>query len=201
MKRVIHMKNRTIIRTLFLSLVTVAAIATAALGQDEAQEQKKSSLYQWTDEKGVVHITDDPGKIPEDYRSRAQKIEVPEEKEPGEQYDRGAPERSTSRESGTAEEAEEDIRKGEWQDRIRDWKNRLTDAEKRYQELEKERSELFTQWGIPAYAPADVRLKAEQLEGEMAEVRKKIDEARHMIDEVIPEEARKAGIPPGWLRE
>jgi hypothetical protein len=186
---------------LFLSFIMVAVIAAVAFGQDEAQEQKKSSLYQWTDEKGVVHITDNPGNIPESYRSKAQKIEVPEEKESGEQYDRSAPERSTSRESGTTDEVEEDIRKGEWQDRIHDWKARLAEAERRYQELEKERSALFTQWGIPAYAPAEVRLKAEQLDRDMAEVQKKIDEARHMISEVIPEEARKAGVPPGWLRE
>lgn len=201
MKRVICMKRRTLVRMLILALIAGAAMAAAAIGQDEAQEQKKSFLYRWTDETGVVHITDDPGKIPGEYRSRAQKIEAMEEKETGEDYERSVPERTTSRESGTADEAEEDIRKGEWQDRIHDWKARLAEAERRYQELEKERSGLFTQWGIPAYAPAEVRLRGEQLDREMAEVRKKIDEARHMIDEVIPEEARKAGIPPGWLRE
>ena len=30
---------------------------------------------------------------------------------------------------------------------------------------------------------------------------KRIDEARNMLNVVIPEEARKAGIPPGWLRD
>jgi hypothetical protein len=35
----------------------------------------------------------------------------------------------------------------------------------------------------------------------MKEVQKQIDEARNMVDVVIPEEARKAGVPPGWLRE
>jgi hypothetical protein len=35
----------------------------------------------------------------------------------------------------------------------------------------------------------------------MKEVRKEIDEIRRELDEAIPEEARKAGVPPGWLRE
>jgi hypothetical protein len=36
-------------------------------------------LYQWTDEKGTVHFTDDGSKIPERYFDRAERIEVREE--------------------------------------------------------------------------------------------------------------------------
>jgi hypothetical protein len=32
-------------------------------------------------------------------------------------------------------------------------------------------------------------------------MQKEIDEARNMLDVVIPEEARRAGVPPGWLRK
>jgi hypothetical protein len=35
----------------------------------------------------------------------------------------------------------------------------------------------------------------------MKQVQKEIDDTRNRINVVIPEEARKAGIPPGWLRE
>lgn len=192
------MKNGT---AWMFSLVFTAALAfaaaTAAPGQDAAQEQKKAYLYQWTDEKGIVHITDNATKIPPRYRSQAQKIEVVEEKETSEQqYDRSAP-----LETGTADEAEEEIRKAEWQDRVRDWKQRQADAEKRYQQLERERNELFGRWGGPAYAPVEAKLRAEQLDRDMQAAQKQIDEARNMITVVIPEEARKAGIPPGWLRE
>ncbi len=55
--------------------------------------------------------------------------------------------------------------------------------------------------GGPAYGPIENKVKAEQVAQEMKEVQKQIDEARNMLDVVIPEDARKAGVPPGWLRE
>jgi hypothetical protein len=50
-------------------------------------------------------------------------------------------------------------------------------------------------------APIANRQRAEQIDKALPEVQKEIDRARREIDVVIPEEARKAGIPPGWLRE
>jgi len=37
------------------------------------------AVYRWTDEKGTVHFTDDPSKIPEKFSEQAEKIEVSEE--------------------------------------------------------------------------------------------------------------------------
>ncbi len=39
-----------------------------------------AEIYRWTDEKGTVHFTDDPTKIPERYSDQGEKIDVPEEK-------------------------------------------------------------------------------------------------------------------------
>ena len=36
-------------------------------------------IYRWTDEKGVVHFTDDVSKVPARYRSQVDKREVTEE--------------------------------------------------------------------------------------------------------------------------
>jgi hypothetical protein len=55
--------------------------------------------------------------------------------------------------------------------------------------------------GGPAYGPIENKVKAAQIEQQMKEVQKQIDEARNMLDVVIPDEARKAGVPPGVLRE
>jgi hypothetical protein len=35
----------------------------------------------------------------------------------------------------------------------------------------------------------------------MKQVQKEKDDARNEVEVVIPEAARKAGVPPGWLRE
>lgn len=171
----------------------------AQQNEEQEQEQKKSVLYQWADEQGNVHITDNPGKIPEKYRAKAEKIEVlegAEETVPTQQEAPGAGAAPQKRMEQTDE-----FKKSVWQARMQEARARREDAEKRYQELEKERSELYGRWGSPAYAPAEVKLRAQQLDESMKEVRKEIDEARHELDEAIPEEARKAGVPPGWLRE
>jgi len=38
-----------------------------------------AEIYRWTDEKGTVHFTDDPSKIPDRYSEQGEKIHAPEE--------------------------------------------------------------------------------------------------------------------------
>jgi hypothetical protein len=41
----------------------------------------------------------------------------------------------------------------------------------------------------------------QQIENDMQRTRREIDDIKNEINTVIPDEARKAGVPPGWLRE
>ncbi len=185
-----------IIITMLLMVAVPAALAQTGV-QQENPDVKKRYIYQWTDSAGGVHITDDLGDVPERYRSKARKIEGREPAESGrEQRVQENPESPDSE----AAEAEEDA-KAEWQQRLRDWKNRLADAEQRYQDLDREKAELLGRWGSPAYAPIEDRLKAQQIEQKMKDLQREIDDAKNMIEVTIPEQARKAGVPPGWLRE
>ncbi len=193
------MKIRTIIIVVLSLLI---AIAWAAAQTDEQKEDKnRRYLYEWTDDRGNVHVTDDFGDVPEKYRDKVRKrVEMAPKPGPGqgrEVQEETVPPLSQESEQGSDEAS----KKAEWQQRLRDWKGRLAEAEKRYADLEQERNELLRRWGTPAYAPPGDRIKAQQIEQEMEQVKKEIDEARNMIDVVIPDEARKAGIPPGWLRE
>ena len=40
-----------------------------------------------------------------------------------------------------------------------------------------------------------------ELDGDLARARNEADKARNEVEVTIPDEARRAGIPPGWLRE
>jgi len=179
-------------------LVAVLSVAPQTRAQDGSNEQK-SYLYGWTDDHGVVHITDGLGNVPEKYRAKARKIEGSRKDEAGQGQQTQNVTGGTS--GPTSEEETEESRKAEWQDRIQDWKERLAQAEKRYRELDQQRTELLMSSGGPAYGPIENKVKAEQIEQQMKEVQKQIDEARNMLDVVIPDEARKAGVPPGVLRE
>jgi len=37
-----------------------------------------AAFYQWTDEAGVVHMTDDPDKVPKQYRDKARRLQLPD---------------------------------------------------------------------------------------------------------------------------
>ena len=185
--------------TIVIALMIFVPTAFAQTdGQPEKKEVKKYYLYEWTDRTGGVHITDDLGEVPERYRSKARKIEIPKGQEVGpEQQTQGA----AASPQGVSTEEQDAASKAAWQRRLRDWKGRLADAQARYQALDQQRLEALGKWRGAASGHLEGRVEAEQIQQEMNGVQTEIDEAKNMIETVIPEEARRAGIPPGWLRE
>ena len=190
-------------RHLLLILMLMGfAMTVHAQADQQAQtgdkELKKDYLYQWTDDKGVVSITDDLAKVPPVYRDKALKLTQPQT-EDVDQKRQAQPQSGYS--SGSGSETADAAGKAVWQQRMRGARQRLEAAEKRYQELDQRRNELLQSWGGPASGRLDTRTEADSVEQEMRGVQREIDAARNDLDVVIPEEARKAGVPPGWLRE
>ena len=122
-------------RTYLFIAIILMAIAGAAFAQTEPQqtgdnkELKKSYLYQWTDDKGVVHITDGLGSVPTKYRDKALKMEQTGSDE-GEKGQQGQQE--TYVPPSPDEEALDEDKKAEWQLRVTDARHRLDEAERRY---------------------------------------------------------------------
>jgi hypothetical protein len=185
-------------------LVSAPAVFAQATGQAGSQEEKKpeenkSYLYEWTDGKGVVHITDGLGKVPQKFRAGARRRES---SPAGGAAEERSGQQGISEPAGPSEQEEiEADQKAEWQQRMNMAKQKLAGAEKRHRDLGQKRAALQGSWGIPANAPAAVRVEIDQLDQEMQRVQREIDEARNEVAVVIPEAARKAGVPPGWLRE
>jgi|SRR3990172_8370818 len=191
------MKIHAIIVFLFSLLLAAGSAVAQTATQQEDKEKNQRYLYEWTDDNGTVHISDNLGGVPEQYRRRVRKrLEQPAKQEPGRQ-EQVAPQPAPQPE----EETDQEAGKEEWRLKIRDWKERLANAQKRYKALEEERSAIIMTGGAMTYAPPAYRVRAAELEEEMNQVQKEIEEARNMIDVVIPDEARRAGVPPGWLRE
>lgn len=191
------LRNLLIILMLMGFAMTVNA-QTDQQAQTGDKELKKRFIYQWTDEKGVVHIADGLDKVPKSYRDKAIKLNQPKNEDAGQgtqvQQEPGNP-------SGTDSGAVDTAAKASWQQRMRAARQRLATAERRYQELAQRKDELLRSWGGPASGQLAGRIEADRIEQEMTDVQMQIDEAQKDIDVVIPENARKAGIPPGWLRE
>lgn len=191
------MKLHAIIVFLLSLLIAAGSAAAQTATQQADKEKNQRYLYEWKDATGTVHITDNLGDVPEQYRRQVRKrVEQPAKEEAGRQ------EQVTPQfEPQPEEESDQEAKKAEWQQRLLDWKERLANAEKRYKALEEERSTIIMTGGVMTYAPPAYRVRAAELEEEMSQAQKDIEEARNMINVVIPDEARKAGIPPGWLRE
>jgi len=190
------MRAEPIILIVFLFAAGTSFAQTDQQKKAEEEELKKSYLYQWTDDKGVVHITDGLGKVPEKYRDKAVKLESPKRDESGQ-----GEQRTYEQVTPADEEGREEDRKAEWQQRMKEARKRLADAERRYQELDQKRTEALGKWGGAASGHLEGRVEAERIEREMNPVRQNINDARNEVEVVIPEAARKAGVPPGWLRE
>ena len=143
-------------RILFLILVLTSFAMTVFAQADpqeqtEDKEQQRSYLYQWTDDKGLVHITDSLGTVPKQYRDKAIKLKQP--KKEGTDQGQQVQQESTYP-SGAESEAVDTLGKREWQQRMREAKQRLDSAEKRYRELDQRRNELLRSLGWSCVRPA-----------------------------------------------
>jgi hypothetical protein len=161
--------------------------------------EENGRLYTWTDKDGVTHVTDSLQNVPQQYRSKTQRVGdggpgvavVPESQSP-------APP-ATSVQGGGSDAT----LKAQWQSRMLDAKRQLQYAEDKYGQLTKRKSDLQAQWGSggAALPPQEVLDEMNRLDADMSSAKAEIDRARDQINNVIPDEARKAGVPPGWLRE
>ena len=184
-----------IMLALFSAFSAVAQTADQPFDAESSKEtttpeELKNYLFGWTDSKGVLHITDSIGKVPKQYRSSVRRLEYA----PGQSVPQGTqPEYFPPTRDDSA-------RKEHWQERIRDAKRRIAEGETRYRALEAKRDELLGSWGGVSSGHFEGRVEAEQVEQQMKQLQKDIDAARNDLENRIPEEARKAGVPPGWLR-
>lgn len=182
---------------LCLTLCGTAAIS-AAQDQPKPSAEEKRHLYKWTDSDGTVHLTDDQTKVPEQFRKNVQIIEE-------------SPSRKTES-SGAQQPAVQPVvpqttdgnehLKSMWQQRMAAERRKKAAAEAKYRQLMQDRDRLQEQWGYGLYGYSlEVSRRLDQLNLQIDQAKKELDAAEVNIEETIPEEARKAGVPPGWLRE
>jgi len=98
-----------------------------------------------------------------------------------------------------------------WKDRVTEWKKKLAEAQERYAKAQDDWNKYN---GLVSTVPAGTTANPsvsdfqatqyQDLRGAarvaMDQAQADMDEARRMLEEVLPDEARKAGAPPGWAR-
>jgi hypothetical protein len=199
-----------------LSLILSTVLAVALLDTSSP----RAEVYKWVDKKGTVHYTDDPDQLPEPMRSKVlRQLEEKlnrrkkQEKRPGRRRRRDGlpneklppPPDSSRSESPRTDEPDAFDEAAELAKQRKDWSSRATRAREQVSRIEKECEELRSKRdqskrdALILARPAD-REKAQKTADALKSCEEKLGKARHYLDVELPEQARRAGIPPGWLR-
>ncbi|OGQ00410.1 MAG: hypothetical protein A2026_13795 [Deltaproteobacteria bacterium RBG_19FT_COMBO_46_12] len=156
-----------------------------------------AEIFKWVDGKGVVHFTDDILQVPEKYRSKTKKMELPE----GIEETKGEGE-STPK---TKEEAYKDrLGRGEdyWKGRMEEWRNKLKDYQERLETLRIKYNDLTIKINDSKSTAerGNLRRERDQVKNEIDQYKIKIEEANNMINKKIPDEAELYKAKLEWLR-
>src|SRR4030042_4540275 len=183
-------------RTMLFILVGMITLPLIAGGQE---------IYQWVDEKGTVHFTDDFGQIAEKYQDQVKKKKTPDEptssssiKSPGDKP-RPAPDAADV-------EKKDILGRGEdwWRDKAMEWRQKLIKAQKDYAAaqtaLKAKEKELEQSIYKPDSFKRRLRAEIKVLEEKANDQKNQVDEAKNMLEKVLPKQAEEYRADPSWVR-
>ncbi|MBI3812031.1 MAG: DUF4124 domain-containing protein [Nitrospirae bacterium] len=164
-------------------------------------------VFQWTDADGGIHFTDDPGKIPKDFRDTAQEIRRPDEPKDPPSANPESESQPETQKKPASKSARPSISPSEavdshghnrewWQQRIQNWQAKKADAQAKLADAQERLGLERFREPMP-----DSMQRKQGITDEISTYEKQIREADIMLTVDLPEEARKANAPPGWLRE
>jgi hypothetical protein len=157
-----------------------------------------AAVFQWTDEQGNVGFTDDPDSIPEKYRQNAEQLDSkPVPKKPKTNITPALPPDTDP--TGTPPmDVDDDGHDEQW------WRERMQELRHRKEVLLAEKARLAEDTGMLGrlgLGNVEENQQAKETEDRIQQLDSEISQIDHELTVVVPEEARKANAPPGWLRE
>lgn len=173
----------------FPSLVSLAVIALL-IGPSPAGAE----LYRWIDDAGTENFTNDRARIPDRFRERSTLVgPAAGQLNVGEQPV-SAPGGGSSPEMLRGRKGTDD--EWWWRRRAEKLRAELRALEDDYELVLREERSLD---GGPAGRGSGT--KERSLARKKAKLEQKIARARHRLESELPDEARRSGALPGWLRE
>jgi len=157
-----------------------------------------AQVYKWTDGSGTVHFTDDPAKVPEQYWDQVEEKKTIKEEGQKPSGEGKWPKRRVQRESTDRFGR----RKSWWRDRASKWWAQLEKATPQHQRITKEieEAEKVLEKARNDGKRRRYRRKIKRLQQEDEKYKAQIEEARHMLNDVLLGEAKLADADPSWLR-
>jgi hypothetical protein len=172
-------------------------------------------VYRWVDEHGTVHFTDDLGQVPEKYRDKIQKKEPPKEPPttqpiPPQSAPPQPPAPPTGMEvekgSGATPRQKDILGRGEewWRAKVNEWNEKLKTAQRNYENTYNDWKSKENELESSKFKPDSVKrkLKAEikDLEEKTKDWEKQMNEAKNMLENILPKQAQDYQANPEWLK-
>ncbi len=152
-----------------------------------------AETYQWTDKDGNMGFTDSLEKVPPQYRNSAKPID---EKKSTKTFQR-VPEPPGRSDTMPAPADQGDPYAG-WRQRMTTARTELEELKKQREKVQKEYNTMRAEFYVRSFADPEQDAK---LRAQLAELEEKIREKENDITTTIPDEARRAGVPPGILSQ
>src|SRR4030043_100707 len=162
-------------------------------------------IYQWVDEKGTVHFTDDFSQIPEKHQDQVKKKKTLAEPTPSSPIK--SPRDKPRPAPDAADVEKKDILgRGEdwWRDQAMEWKQKLTKAQKDYAAaqtaLKAKEKELEDAKFKPKSFQRKLQDEVKGLEEKVNAQKNQVNEAKNMLEKVLPKQAEEYRADPNWVR-
>lgn len=154
-----------------------------------------AEFYRWVDKDGKEFFTNDPEKVPQEYRSSVTTVKPDESR-----VSVGEKPVARGKAAVTSSEHKDKYGRGEeyWRKRAANLRLKLRDQQDEYDLVLKQ---LDDQDKKPKKLNGKKKKTYSSLEKKMMKLEKDIAKTRRVLEVDLPEEARRADAYPGWLRE
>jgi len=160
--------------------------------------------YQWVDEKGTVHFTDDISKIPEKFQDQVKEKKTPKEPAPSPSPSIRPPQSKAPPEPPVEKKDILGRGAGWWRDKAMEWKQKLIKAQKDYAATQEALKAKDKELEDAKFKPRSFQRKLQDeikvLEEKANAQKNQVDEAKNMLEKGLPKQAEEYRADPSWVR-
>jgi hypothetical protein len=184
-------------RIILLGMIGFLSLTTLAFGQE---------IYQWVDEKGTSHFTDDLSLVPERYQNQVQKRKVSTEPSPLPPPPVTTGEKKEDEILTSIPERKDIVGRGEewWRMKAKEWNEKFLNANKNYETAyaawKAKEQELEESKFKPKSLQRKLKDEIKVLEAKVKEWENQKEEAKNMLEKVLPKEAADYKADPDWIK-
>jgi hypothetical protein len=190
-------EERSMKRTSLLILIGLIFYCAVSWGQE---------IYQWVDEKGTSHFTDDLSLVPERYRTQVQKEKVSTEPSPLPPPPVTTGEKQEDEILTSIPERKDIVGRGEewWRMKAKEWNEKFLNANKNYETAYAAWKAKEQELEESKFKPKSLQRKLKDeitiLEAQVKEWENQREEAKNMLEKVLPKEAADYKADPDWIK-